>query len=158
MTKKNNSNEVLYNITKEVLDIINWKQFDAPEQRTRMSGEENPYYNKDAVFFLGGILNQIGWSLRSKETYLSKLEKEDNNTGRIPPVEASIENGKMFYDLFVNIFNVTTEWTWDNGKTSKDYGQKWFAEYKEKLEGNKVLTVNEEEAKLSASSRLAKLK
>ena len=39
MTKKDNSNEVLYNITKEVLDIINWKQFDAPEQRIKFSGE-----------------------------------------------------------------------------------------------------------------------
>ena len=70
----------------------------------------------------------------------------------------------MFYDLFVNIFNVSTEWTWTEtqikdakGKTSSDYGAKWFADYKDKLEGNKVLTVNEEEAKLSASSRLAKL-
>ena len=164
MTKKDNSNEVLYNITKEVLDIINWKQFDAPEQRIKFSGEENPYYNKDAVFFLGGILNQIGWSLRSKKKYLQQIEESDNNSTRIATVEASIQNGKMFYDLFVNIFNVSTEWTWTEtqikdakGKTSSDYGAKWFADYKDKLEGNKVLTVNEEEAKLSASSRLAKL-
>ena len=59
MTNKKNSNEVITKITMDILEQLNLDQFEHIEQRTKMSGELNPYFNKDAVYFLGGIVNQI---------------------------------------------------------------------------------------------------
>ncbi len=152
MTTKKNHNEAIRSITQSIFDYLDHTQFESIEQKTKMSGEENAQYNKDAVFFLGGILNQIGWSLQSKVNYLADLEKNrvenqviNNTSEQIKPsnimkAEASIHNATFFYDMMQDIFNIYTGWTWNNGVSTEDYGQSWFARHKEATKGNKVLS------------------
>ena len=149
------TNERIFDIMSLIIDEINTDQLDTPDRRVNeVSGEINPYYNRDAVYFLGGIINQIAWSLSSKKQYINDIEhkmateKENNPTnadtealGRaISTATASFENALFMYDLFVNTFNALTGWTWNDGKQTADYGQKCFAEYKDNLNGNKYST------------------
>lgn len=152
MTNKKNSNEVINKITMEVLEHLDLRQFEPIEQKKKMSGEDNPYWNKDAVYLIGGVLNQLAWSLTSKTKYLDELDKNfverqviENSSEEIKPneivkAEASLHNGYILFDLMQDMFNVYTGWTWNEGKSTSDFGQKWFADHKEKTRGNKVLS------------------
>lgn len=139
----------------QIVDVFNTQQLDTPDRRVNeVSGELNPYYNRDAVYFLGGIVSQIGWSLASKKKYIDEVEhkmateQENNPTNAdltalgnsLQTAQASFENALFMYDLFVTTFNTLTGWTWNDGKESEDYGQKWFAEYKDNLNGRKYST------------------
>ena len=152
MTTKKNHNEAIRSITQSIFDYLDHTQFESIEQKTKMSGETNTQYNQDAVYFLGGILNQIGWSLQSKVNYLAELEAKrvenqviNNTSEKVKPnnimkAEASIHNGMFFYDMMQDIFNIYTGWTWNEGVSTEDFGQSWFARHKEATKGNKVLT------------------
>lgn len=168
MTNKKNSNEVITKITMDILEQLNLDQFEHIEQRTKMSGELNPYFNKDAVYFLGGIVNQIAWSLTSKQKYLDEIENSTNleiennptnpdttKSDKVIKAEASFENGRFFFDMMVNIFNVYTGWTWNDGKSTQDHGQKWYAEYKES-QNRKVLSNSTKDIKAQMKARLSK--
>jgi hypothetical protein len=149
------TNERIFDIMSLIIDEINTDQLDTPDRRVNeVSGEINPYYNRDAVYFLGGIINQIAWSISSKSKYINDIEHkmatetENNPTnadtealGRaMTTASASYQNALFIYDLFVNTFNALTGWTWNDGKQTEDFGQKWFAEYKDNLNGNKYST------------------
>ena len=75
MTKTKNTNQLIKEITDNLFDQLDVRQFEPIEQKTKMSGETNYSYNKDAVFLIGGIVNQVAWSLASKTKYLADLEK-----------------------------------------------------------------------------------
>ena len=152
MTKTKNTNQLIKEITDNLFDQFDFAQFDPIEQKTKMSGEDNYSYNKDAVFLIGGIVNQIAWSLASKTKYLDELNSKyverqviENSSEEIKPneivkAEASLHNGYILFDLMQDMFNVYTGWTWNDGKSTADFGQKWFADHKEKTRGNKVLS------------------
>ena len=152
MTKTKNTNQLIKEITDNLFDQFDFRQFEPIEQKTKMSGETNYSYNKDAVFLIGGIVNQIAWSLASKTKYLDELNTKfverqvvENSSEEIKPneivkAEASLHNGYILFDLMQDMFNVYTGWTWNEGKSTSDFGQKWFADHKEKTRGNKVLS------------------
>jgi len=152
MTKTKNTNQLIKEITDSLFDQLDVRQFEPIEQKTKMSGETNYSYNKDAVFLIGGIVNQVAWSLASKTKYLADLNKEfverqvvENSSEEIKPnaivkAEASLHNGYIFFDLLQDMFHVYTGWEWNDGKSTSDFGQAWFANHKEKTKGNKVLS------------------
>ena len=166
MTKTKNTNELIREITQSVFEHLDLTQFDPMEQKTKMSGQENYSYNKDAVFLIGGIVNQIAWSLSSKTKYLADLEKEfverqviENSSEDIKPnaivkAEASLHNGMILFDMMQDMFNIYTGWTWNDGKSTADFGQKWFADHKEKTKGNKVLS-NTKDIKAEMKARMS---
>ena len=165
MTKTKNTNQLIKEITDSLFDQLDVRQFEPIEQKTKMSGETNYSYNKDAVFLIGGIVNQIAWSLASKTKYLADLEKEfverqvvENSSEDVKPnaivkAEASLHNGYILFDLMQDMFNVYTGWTWNDGKSTPDFGQKWFADHKEKTRGNKVLS-NSKDIKAEMKARM----
>ena len=168
MTKKKNTQDLIINLTQSIVEHLDIEQFDAPSLRQRTNGQDNVYYNKDAVYFFGGILGQIGWSLKSKKKYLdeinytSNLETETNPTNpdagkseKIVKAEASYKNGLFIYDLFQNVFNVACDRTWNDGKSTEDFGEKWFAEYKESQNGN-TTTTNHVATREAMMKRLSK--
>lgn len=165
MTKTKNTNQLIKEITDNLFDQFDFSQFDPIEQKTKMSGETNYSYNKDAVFLIGGIVNQIAWSLSSKTKYLDELNTKfverqviENSSEEIKPneivkAEASLHNGYILFDLMQDMFNVYTGWTWNDGKSTADFGQKWFADHKEKTRGNKVLS-NSKDIKAEMKARM----
>lgn len=165
MTKTKNTNQLIKEITDNLFDQFDFAQFDPIEQKTKMSGEDNYSYNKDAVFLIGGIVNQIAWSLASKTKYLDELNTKfverqviENSSEEIKPneivkAEASLHNGYILFDLMQDMFNVYTGWTWNDGKSTPDFGQKWFADHKEKTRGNKVLS-NSNDIKAEMKARM----
>lgn len=150
-----NTNEAIYSILQTIVDNFNTQQLDTPDNKTnKASGAENLYYNRDVRYFLGGIVSQIAWSICNKQEYIDNTEmkiateKTNNPTNAdtenleksLATAEASMENALFFYDLFVQIHNVLAGIPWNdnklvNKKGFKDYGQEWFAEYKDSLGG-----------------------
>lgn len=150
-----NTNEAIYSILQTIVDNFNTQQLDTPDNKTnKASGAENLYYNRDVRYFLGGIVSQIAWSICNKQEYIDTVEhkihvEKENNAKNadtenleksLATAEASIENALFFYDLFVQIHNVLAGVPWNNNKMTnkkgyKDYGQEWFANYKDSLSG-----------------------
>ena len=165
MTKTKNTNALIKEITDNLFDQLDIRQFEPIEQKTKMSGETNYSYNKDAVFLIGGIVNQIAWSLASKTKYLDELNTKfverqviENSSEPIKPneivkAEASLHNGLVLFDMMQDMFNVYTGWTWNEGKSTSDFGQAWFANHKEKCKGNKVLS-NSKDIKAEMKARM----
>ena len=169
MTKKKNTQDLIINLTQSIVEHLDIEQFDAPSSAKRTSGENNPYYNKDACYFYGGVLAQIGWSLASKKKYLdeiqysSNLETENNpnkpdagKSDKVVKAEASYNNGLFIYDLFENIFSVVCDRKWNQGKSTADFGQKWFADYKEYASGETKTNTNHVDTKKAMMQRLTK--
>lgn len=152
MTKKKNTNQLIKEITDQLFDHLDDRHFEPIEQKTKLSGETNYSYNKDAVYLIGGIVNQVAWSLSSKAKYLQELEtkfverqvtensSEDIKPNAIIKAEASYHNGLVLFDLLQDMFFIYTGWEWNDGKSTSDFGQKWFADHKEKTKGNVVLS------------------
>lgn len=150
-----NSNETIYNLVTTIVEEFNTQQLDTPDRRiNQASGETNIYYNKDVRYFLGGIVNQIAWSITSKTKYIDETEdkiareRENNPTNpdtinldkALHQAEASKENALFFYDLFVQLHDVLADIPWNDGKMTnkqgkKDYGQEWYALYRSSLQG-----------------------
>ena len=150
-----NTNEAIYSILNTIVDNFNTQQLDTPDKKiNKASGAENLYYNRDVRYFLGGVVSQIAWSICNKQEYIDtvehKIHVEKENNGKnadtnnleksLATAEASIENALFFYDLFVQIHNVLAGVPWNNNKMTnkkgfKDYGQEWFANYKDSLSG-----------------------
>ena len=150
-----NTNEAIYSILNTIVDNFNTQQLDTPDNKVnKASGAENLYYNRDVRYFLGGIIAQVAWSLCNKQEYIDTVEhkihveKTNNPTNAdtenlersLATAQASVENALFFYDLFVQIHNVLAGVPWNDNKMTnkdgyKDYGQQWFAEYKDSLSG-----------------------
>ena len=169
MTKKKNTQDLIINLTQSIVEHLDIEQFDAPSSSKRTNGQDNPYYNKDACYFYGGILAQIGWSLKSKKEYLDNLQhtanmEEENNkfnpdagkTDKVVKAEASYNNGKFIFDLFQEVFNVVCDRTWADGKAPADFGQQWFADYKEFANGETKTNTNHADTKKAMMKRLSK--
>lgn len=166
MTKKKNTQDLIINLTQSIVEHLDIEQFDAPSSSKRTNGQDNPYYNKDACYFYGGILAQIGWSLTSKKDYLDKIQdqanmEEENNkynpdagkTDKVVKAEASYNNGKFIFDLFQNVFNVVCDRTYNDGKSTDDFGQKWFADYKEYANGETKTNTNHVDTRKAMMNR-----
>lgn len=150
-----NSNETINKLITLIVDNFNTQQLDTSDRRiNQKSGEENIYYNKDVRYFLGGIVNQIAWSLTSKAKYIDETEhkimrEKENNPDNpdthnlekaLAQAEASFENAQFFYDFIVQLHDVLSGIPWNDGKMTnregyKDYGQQWYALYRSSLQG-----------------------
>ena len=132
-----------------LLDNLNLAQLDPVErQQNSVSGEDNPFYNIDAIYMIGGLVNQCIYSMDNKKEYLDKVhaiwldEKERNPENpdvlkqtKYEQVQASMDNVTEFYNIFVDLFNCFTGITWNNGKRTADHGAKWYAEHIDKTKG-----------------------
>ncbi len=132
-----------------LLDNLNLAQLDPVErQKNRISGADNPFYNIDAIYMIGGFVNQCIYSMDNKKEYLDKVqaiwldEKERNPENpdvlkqtKYEQAQASMDNVTEFYNIFVDLFNCFTGITWNDGKRTADHGKAWFAAYVDQTKG-----------------------
>ena len=127
-------------------DIFNYGQLDNPNKETTFDGKTNPKYNSDIVYMFGGIISQIAWSLNQKKPYADAnqakwiQEKENNPDNPNPDIQerheqslGAMENLHALYEFNVQCFNTFSTWTWNNGKSTDDYGMKWYAEHRDQI-------------------------
>ena len=131
-----------------------------------VSGEANERYNSDAKYMLGGIIAQYGWSLQRKHEVLKEREAaraqeleingaESSELPRMDLTITKIQEGIMFWEfqmmVQVEMFERIARMSWGEGKafTADDkYGQAWWASYKERMSGRRVLApTSSEESK-----------
>ena len=165
-----NVNTKIEDMVTNLSDIFNYGQVDDPSDETTFDGKTNPKYNSDVVYMFGGIINQIVWSMQNKKKYADQaqqawIQEKENNPDN-PSVNIQIrheqslgamENLHALYEFNVMCFNTFTGWTWNDGKSTKDYGMKWFAEHKDRISDTRnYRTVVSAEGK--KANLLAKLK
>tara|TARA_S200002703_G_scaffold102983_1_gene89259 strand:+ start:28 stop:624 length:597 start_codon:yes stop_codon:yes gene_type:complete len=161
---KSNTLTTTYNgfelIAESIISEINLFAFD-DESRSinQATGEENIFYNSDAVYMLGGVIDQLAYSLvgdksqggnsEGKLGYLNKaqataLSEEERNPDAyrgsmqqraFEQAQASYDNAYMLYMAMTTVFNMTTGWTWGGTQndTTHDMGRTWFANHKAEM-------------------------
>ena len=125
-----------------LLDNLNLAQLDPVErQKNSVSGADNPFYNIDAVYMVGGLVNQCIYSMDNKKEYLDKVqaiwldEKERNPENPDVLKQTKYEQAMASMDNVTDLFNCYTGITWNKGKRTADHGAKWFAEHIDKTKG-----------------------
>jgi len=135
---------------------------DESRQHNQSSGEVNPFYNSDAVYLIGGICDQLAYSLigntcfkgssKGKIDYLNTCqtladkEERDNPTSFVGSIQnknleraqASYDNTEMLFMAMVETFNAVTGWTWGGSSTFESKGRVWFAEHKESMQAKRT--------------------
>jgi len=163
MTKTNTQTKT-YNgfeaIAESILQEINLFAFDDVSRKNNTAtGEENIFYNSDAVYMLGGVIDQLAYSIvgdksqggnsEGKLGYLNKAqatahaEQERNPESyngsmqqrAYEQAQASYDNAYMLYMAMTTVFNLTTGWTFGGTQndTPKDMGRTWFANHKAEM-------------------------
>ena len=144
-------------IAEAILSEINLFAFDDESRAiNQATGEENIFYNSDAVYMLGGVIDQLAYSLvgdksqggnsEGKLGYLNKaqasaLSEEERNPESyrgsmqqraFDQAQASYDNAYLLYMSMTTVFNLTTGWTWGGSQndTPHDMGRTWFANHK----------------------------
>jgi len=163
MTKSNKLNNTYTGfelIAESILSEINLFAFDDESRAINpATGEDNIFYNSDAVYMLGGVIDQLAYSLvgdksqggrsegklgylnKAQETALSEQERNPNSyNGSIQQrayeqAQASYDNAYMLYMSMTTVFNMTTGWTWGGTQndTPHDMGRTWFANHKAEM-------------------------
>ena len=135
---------------------------DESRQFNQSSGEVNPFYNSDAVYLIGGICDQLAYSLigntcfkgssKGKIDYLNTCqtladkEERDNPSTYVGSIQnknleratASYDNTEMLFMAMVETFNAVTGWTWGGSSTFESKGRPWFAEHKESMQAKRT--------------------
>ena len=165
---KSNTLTTTYNgfelIAESILSEINLFAFDDESRAiNQATGEENIFYNSDAVYMLGGVIDQLAYSLvgdksqggnsEGKLGYLNKaqataLSEEERNPDTyrgsmqqraFEQAQASYDNAYLLYMSMTTVFNITTGWTWGGTQNDKpkyqphDMGRTWFANHKAEM-------------------------
>ena len=144
-------------IAESILSEINLFAFDDESRAiNQATGEENIFYNSDAVYMLGGVIDQLAYSLvgdksqggnsEGKLGYLNKaqasaISEEERNPESyrgsmqqraFEQAQASYDNAYLLYMSMTTVFNLTTGWTWGGSQndTPHDMGRTWFANHK----------------------------
>ena len=165
---KSNTLSTTYNgfelIAESILSEINLFAFDDESRAINpATGEENIFYNSDAVYMLGGVIDQLAYSLvgdksqggnsEGKLGYLNKaqataLSEEERNPDTyrgsmqqraFEQAQASYDNAYLLYMSMTTVFNITTGWTWGGTQNDKakyqphDMGRTWFANHKAEM-------------------------
>lgn len=163
MTKSNKLNTTYTGyelIAESIISELNLFAFDDESREINpATGEENIFYNSDAVYMLGGVIDQLAYSLvgdksqggrsegklgylnKAQETALSEQERNPNSyNGSIQQrayeqAQASYDNAYMLYMSMTTVFNMTTGWTWGGTQndTPHDMGRTWFANHKAEM-------------------------
>lgn len=163
MTKTNKLNTTYTGfelIAESIISELNLFAFDDESREINpATGEENIFYNSDAVYMLGGVIDQLAYSLvgdksqggrsegklgylnKAQETALSEEERNpDSYNGSIQQrayeqAQASYDNAYMLYMAMTTVFNMTTGWTWGGTQndTPHDMGRTWFANHKAEM-------------------------
>ena len=147
-------------IAEAILSEINLFAFDDESRAiNQATGEENIFYNSDAVYMLGGVIDQLAYSLvgdksqggnsEGKLGYLNKaqasaLSEEERNPESyrgsmqqraFDQAQASYDNAYLLYMSMTTVFNLTTGWTWGGSQndTPHDMGRTWFANHKAEM-------------------------
>ena len=147
-------------IAEAILSEINLFAFDDESRAiNQATGEENIFYNSDAVYMLGGVIDQLAYSLvgdksqggnsEGKLGYLNKaqataLSEEERNPDTyrgsmqqraFDQAQASYDNAYLLYMSMTTVFNLTTGWTWGGSQndTPHDMGRTWFANHKAEM-------------------------
>ena len=147
-------------IAESILSEINLFAFDDESRAiNQATGEENIFYNSDAVYMLGGVIDQLAYSLvgdksqggnsEGKLGYLNKaqataLSEEERNPDTyrgsmqqraFEQAQASYDNAYLLYMSMTTVFNITTGWTWGGSQndTPHDMGRTWFANHKAEM-------------------------
>ena len=161
---KTNTLTTTYNgfelIAESILSEINLFAFDDESRAiNQATGEENIFYNSDAVYMLGGVIDQLAYSLigdksqggnsegklgylnKAQATALSEEERSpDTYRGSMQQrafeqAQASYDNAYLLYMSMTTVFNITTGWTWGGSQndTPHDMGRTWFANHKAEM-------------------------
>lgn len=161
---KSNTLSTTYNgfelIAESILSEINLFAFDDESRAINpATGEENIFYNSDAVYMLGGVIDQLAYSLvgdksqggnsEGKLGYLNKaqataLAEEERNPQSYrgsmqqrayEQAQASYDNAYLLYMSMTTVFNLTTGWTWGGTQNGvpHDMGRTWFANHKAEM-------------------------
>ena len=147
-------------IAESILSEINLFAFDDESRAINpATGEENIFYNSDAVYMLGGVIDQLAYSLvgdksqggnsEGKLGYLNKaqataLSEEERNPDTyrgsmqqraFEQAQASYDNAYLLYMSMTTVFNITTGWTWGGTQNGNphDMGRTWFANHKAEM-------------------------
>jgi len=150
-------------IAESILMELNLASLDDESRKfNQSSGEDNPFYNSDAVYLIGGICDQLAYSLigntcfkgssKGKIDYLNTCqtladkEERDNPSTYVGSIQnknleratASYDNTEMLFMAMVETFNAVTGWTWGGSSTFESKGRPWFAEHKESMQAKRT--------------------
>lgn len=122
-----------------------------------VSGEDNPRYQADDKYSLGGVVAQYAWMLTNKRPYFNAKQAqrlqaerewgtEDPRTVTLQEQETRVQNKIEFYTFLFNIhkemFERLCDLTWGEGHAATEadpHHQQWWVEYKERMSDRKVL-------------------
>lgn len=191
MTKSNKLNTTYTGfelIAESIISELNLFAFDDESRSINpATGEDNIFYNSDAVYMLGGVIDQLAYSLvgdksqggrsEGKLGYLNKaqetaLSEQDRNpqsyNGSMQQrayeqAQASYDNAYMLYMAMTTVFNMTTGWTWGGTQndTPHDMGRTWFANHKAEMSSyrtqGKSFILSDDEKAQQQAKRRAKM-
>ena len=146
------------NIANSILEFYPTDGMDADRFRfNEVSGEENPRYQADDKYSLGGVVAQYAWMLTNKRPYLDAKQaqrlkaeedfgKEDTRTMALQEQESRTENKLEFYTFMFNIHKEMFErlcdlkWGESHAATQADpHHLDWWARYKDRMSDRRVL-------------------
>jgi hypothetical protein len=131
-----------------LIDAWNIESLDDDKYRFDANGGENHRFNMGDKYLIGGLLDQVAYSLNSKLTYLNTVQHRHNDeverngpdsngairtASDLVKAEAAVENCQMLFTTFVDLYEAITQGIWCDGTFYEDHGRAWWAEEREKM-------------------------
>jgi len=136
------------NFTDTIVDNWDIESLDDDKYRHDQHGNENHRFNMGDKYGLGGVLDQLAYTLDKKKKYLDTVEarqqqEHDTNgtesalahrlSSDVRKAEAAFNNYQMLFVGFVDLYEAITQDIWCDGEFHEDYGRAWFVEEKERM-------------------------
>ena len=131
-----------------LIDAWNIESLDDDKYRFDTNGNENHRFNMGDKYLIGGLLDQVAYSLNSKLAYLDTVQTRHNDeierngadsngairtAADLVKAEAAAENCQMLFTTFVDLYEAITQDIWCDGEYHEDHGRAWWAEERERM-------------------------